>query len=81
MIGQFIETSGYLVEYSSFPDHMSSSFLPDVLDSAANDVASRLRQDFGGRAEAALMLPLCKTIQSMLPALKKLHTRANIQAG
>lgn len=50
--------SGYLVKHCSFPDHMSSSFLPDMLDPAAHYVAPWLWQYFGCRAEAALMFSL-----------------------
>lgn len=66
-----IHHSAYLVEHCSFPDHMSSSFLPDVLDPAADEVASWLRQNFGGWTQTALMFPYGRheTTQSTLSAL------------
>lgn len=47
----------YLVKHRPFPHHMASSFFPHMLDPAANDVASRLRQNFGGRTQTALVFP------------------------
>lgn len=55
--GTLYVTMRYLVQNCPLPDHMTSSFLPDMLDPAADDVASRLGKNFGGRTQTALMFP------------------------
>ncbi|MEQ2311450.1 hypothetical protein AMECASPLE_020140 [Ameca splendens] len=73
----------HLIQHSSLPHHMSSSFLPDVLDPATDDVASRLGQNFGGRTQAALMLSADKhTTQLTTPARTRFRqSEGNRKAG
>lgn len=55
--GSYCGTLRYLVQNRPLPDHMTSPFLPHMLDPTAHDVASRLRQNFGGGTQTALMFP------------------------